>query len=358
MNRRNIAIIGTGGAGNKLLDVLLDINPVYNSVFCNTNVKEMENLKHYDAENNSLYFASAQGTGRNRDKAKAAIKKDRAKTLDFFVDKYSPTSGIKTFFLIGSTDGGSGSGSMPMLAKILKRVNSNCKVNVLAPTPDFNSNILSLKNTLGFWKDILELMKDGIVDSLQFIDNNKMRDEKEFNYAVMKEFDDSIGITAGEIDTEDSEKVNTAKGYKVTLNLNPDINDFEKAVEIAKLTSNFVIPEDITKVDVLMANFQKDIFKKEDIKKCFKVFSLDKEEYVEDKNMIVLGGVELPKDHKKLIEMEVEKLEKEISNRDIFDDDDLEVKTEIKREAPEIKAKGISKKDLMNMINDDDFWDM
>ena len=48
MNKSRIAVIGTGGCGNKLLDTLLNIDNRYVPVFCNTNIKEMEILDNYD----------------------------------------------------------------------------------------------------------------------------------------------------------------------------------------------------------------------------------------------------------------------------------------------------------------------
>lgn len=364
MDKQRIAVIGTGGCGNKLLNTLMDIDPRYTPVFCNTNIREMENLEHFDAGNNSLYFANAGGTGRDRDKAQEAIKKEQPKTIDFLANRFSPTSGITTYYIMGSSDGGTGSGSMPLLAKAIKLVNPDSTVNILAAMSSLNEKEASLKNTKGFWNDIVKLMREGIINSVQFIDNNKMLDEEEFNIAVMKEFDESISIDNEEIDIIDSEKVNTAKGYKVILNIDQRLGklDVNKAIQKAKSSSNFLIPEISPngkfECDFLMASFDSETeIDKNSYKGAFEVYELDKYDYNDEgKNMIVLGGVEMPKDYIELVNMELASLQEKKNKRNIINDD-LMIENEVKPKVEVKKKKAMSRKQLNNLMKNTNLWD-
>ena len=364
MDKQRIAVIGAGGCGNKLLNTLMDIDPRYTPVFCNTNIREMENLEHFDAGNNSLYFANAGGTGRDRDKAQEAIKKEQPKTIDFLANRFSPTSGLDTFFLMGSSDGGTGSGSIPILAKAIKLVNPDATVNVLAAMSGLNERESSLKNTKGFWNDMVTLMKDGVINSVQFIDNNKMVDEEEFNMAVMSEFDKSISIDNEGIDIIDSERVNTARGYKITLNLDSRLArlDVKKAIKQAKESSNFLITElnenGTFECDFAMVSVDSESgIDKNSFKGFFEVYDLDKYDYNDEgKNMIVLGGVELPKDYIELIDMELATLKEKRSNRDIFSDD-LIVENDVKVKTTPKKKKAMSRKQLNNLMKNTNLWD-
>lgn len=364
MDKQRIAVIGAGGCGNKLLNTLMDIDPRYTPVFCNTNIREMENLEHFDAGNNSLYFANAGGTGRDRNKAKEAVKKEQAKTMDFLANRFSQTSGIDTFFLMGSSDGGTGSGSIPILAKAIKAVNPDATVNIIGAMSGLNEKEASLQNTKGFWNDIVVLMKNGTVNSVQFIDNNKMSDEEEFNIDVMTEFDNSISIDNEEIDIIDSEKVNTARGYKVTLNLDNRLArlDIKKAIKQAKESSNFLIPElnknETFECDFAMVSVDSESgIDKNSFKGFFEVYDLDKYDYNdEEKNMVVLGGVELPKDYIELIDIELATLKEKRSNRDIFSDDLIVENDEEVKVTPK-KKKAMSRKQLNNLMKNTDLWD-
>lgn len=359
MNKQQICVIGSGGAGNKLLDVLMDIDSRYTPVYCNTNIREMENLNHFDAGNNVLYFANAQGTGRNRQKAKEAIKKDQSKTIDFFNSKFSPNSGIDTFFILSSSDGGTGSGSVPMLATVIKHINPEATVNLLIAMCDLSEREASLRNTQELWNDIIKLMNDKKVNSVQFIDNNKMVDEAIFNEETMQEFDNSISINYDEIDMEDSKLVNTAMKYKVILSLNPKYKDVDEAIQNARKNSNFIIPENLS-CDYLMATFNEEDYDKKSFKGKFDVYVLDKYDYnEEERNDIVLGGVEMPKYYIECVKEQLKNLVERKRSRDILTDDlilEEDVEKEIVKPVKK-KPKTMTRKRLKEMMNDDSFWD-
>ncbi|MGL5647853.1 MAG: hypothetical protein ACRDDY_08375 [Clostridium sp.] len=355
MDKNKIVVIGTGGAGNKMLDTLLNINRIYTPVFCNTNVREMEILKHFNPNANALYIANAEGTGRDRSKAVEAIKADQPSILSFFVNKFSKQSGKEHFFIISSADGGSGSGSVPMLSKVIKRVNPNATVNLLIANPNLSERGYSLQNTVDLYVEIVELMKSGRVNSVQFIDNNKMQNEEDFNYDVMRMFDNSLSINNIDIDVTDSERVNTEVGYKVILELDPeDKNDIDKAINSAIKNSPFVMPS-VFECNILMASMMKEDFDKYAVRGKFEVFNFDKYDYNNKSNIIVLGGIEMPSDHIELIKMELESQKDKKKNRNIFGKD-ITKETPIKKEEKKENI-GVTREDLDEMMNDDSFWD-
>ena len=183
MDKNKIVCIGAGGAGGKLLDTLMNIDARYTPVFFNTNLSEMEVLENYDAKTNALYVAGASGSGRDSKLAKELIKKDQARLTNYFQSKFSESSGVETFYIMASGDGGSGSGSVSILTQVIKkRVNPRATVNLLIAAPKLSEKELSLKNFKRLWVDIKNLVDNKLVNSIQFIDNNKMYDEEEFNY--------------------------------------------------------------------------------------------------------------------------------------------------------------------------------
>lgn len=356
MDKKKIAVIGVGGAGNKMLDTLMGIDGRYVPVFCNTNIREMEDLNFFNADRNSLYLSNAEGTGRDREKAQEVIKQDQDRVIDFFASKFAPTSGISTFIILSSADGGTGSGSTPLLAKCIKRINPDAKVNVVIAMPSKKEKELSLRNTMGLWNEIIQLKNKKIIDAIQFIDNNKMENEVEFNEATMKELDDSIAINYNEIDAVDSEKVNTARGYKVVLRLDPSISDMKKAIDMAIRKSNFIMPEDDFDCDYLMASFDEEHYIKEECKNMFDVFELDKYDYNDEgKNMIVLGGVKIPKEYIGTIEEALKDLKRK--KRERQDDEDYIVDLDDNKTSKPTTKKKITRKDLNKLLNNDNFWD-
>ena len=375
MNKSRIAVIGTGGCGNKLLDTLLNIDNRYVSLFCNTNIREMEILDNYNKDTNALYIAGASGSGRDSKVAKELIIRDKARVGDYLKNRFSESSGINTFFIIASGDGGSGSGSVSLLTQIIKRnVNSKAKINLLIAAPKLSEKELSFANFKRLWNDIAKLIEAGMLNSIQFIDNNKMYDEEEFNYAVMKEFDDSLSINSIEIDEKDSERVNTAPGYKVTLSIDSKYKPLKMAVDNAIKNSNFILPEHL-ECDYMLSYLDGDVFDNSHLERLFTTYGMTKSDYhsVEDEpNIIVLGGCEMPVQYMELIE-EAEmnlKIQKEERNKSRVkmvsvtideDDEPIIIKSEDSDEATSKSKKGKKKKmsdrEFLNRLNEmDDLW--
>lgn len=362
MNKSNIAVIGMGGAGNKMLDALLDINRVYTPVYMNTSILEMENMKYISPERNMLYVVNGEGTGKNKEFAKELLKESYPKIVDWFGNKFSSISGIDTFFLLCGASGGSGGTMVSMMPRVIKKINENAIINVVIAMPDLDEKEDSLRNALIVWKDIKLLQDEGFVNSVQFIDNNKMgENQEEFNAMVMKDLDDSLSINYKEIDINDSKKVNCAKGYKVVLNLNRNKSSMKSAIDEAIKNNNYLLPNNMD-CNILMASFDEDYYNKNDAKRIFNVFGDEKYDYnADEKNIIVMGGLEQPVDYIELLEdalntLQTKRVEREERLKSLDDKFDFFEEIKPKQQEKPKKAKRLTKKDLAKIMEDDDLW--
>lgn len=364
MNKTNIAVIGAGGAGNKMLDVLLSINGVYTPIYANTSFSEMEKMEHIIPERNMLYITNAEGTGRDSELATEVIKQAQPKIVDFLVNKFNPSSGINVFYILCSADGGTGSAMCGLLPKLIKRgINPEAIINLVVAMPNLNEKEFSFRNTQRLLNTIDELYDDDLINSVIYIDNNKMKNEKEFNYQNMSDLNDSLSINNDEIDLIDSKRVNCTKGYKVILRLNPKFKDMKTAIDKAIENTNFLLPNNFD-CEHLMATFDEEAYDKEEARNMFEVFGVDKYDYNEDENnMFVLGGCEFPNDYRELINVALQDLLRKKEKREeriikekesIKFENPIEKQKEVKKEPK--KRNKLTKKDIAKLMNDDDLW--
>lgn len=255
-----------------------------------------------------------------------------------------------------------------MTQVIKKRVNPRATVNLLIAAPKLSEKELSLKNFKRLWVDIKNLVDNKLVNSIQFIDNNKMYDEEEFNYEVMKEFDSGLSINSIEIDHQDSARVNNAKGYKVTLDINSKHKPLKLAIDKAIESSNFILP-DTLECEYLLASFAEDGFDKDKVEDMFTVYGMAKTDYNDDeyeKNIVVLGGCQMPNSYMELIIAAEEELKAEKAERDkktggflniSLDEDEEEKFTETnitkEKTSGRSRRRKVSTKAFMEMMQED-----
>ena len=150
----NTLVIGTGGCGNKLMNVFIsllnnrdELHASYDGIFVNSNKNEMEILDNCDLQRNALVI-NGDGTGRNASKAKKSIALDRVKVMNYFariIDKY------QSAIIMTSLDGGFGNGSIDIITKILKQLNPDIKIFLLGASAKLKSKKISLENTLSLY---------------------------------------------------------------------------------------------------------------------------------------------------------------------------------------------------------------
>lgn len=315
----NILLIGTGGCGNKLLNTAIDIiNPRvdlqnnYDYRFINSNDNEIKSLSNYKPKENGLTI-NGDGTGGSQAKAKKSLAADKTKIINHFksyIYKY------QSVVIMSSSDGGFGSGSLPILTQAIRMIDSDIRINLLITQPKLSSRLIRLENALNSYMDILKLMeisnRDGVkmINSVMFIDNNSMEDEEEFNKKTMELYIDSLELGGGALDTNDSLAINTADGYKAILPLSSDYKTLQKAIDEAIKTSPFVLPPNIYNCTHLGAIIKKDDFTKEEISDAFQAKIADKIEYG-NKNYIIVSGCKMPNDHMNMLQEAFNELQQE-----------------------------------------------
>lgn len=360
MNKNNMLLIGTGKTGNVLVNEMLERDRRYVGLMINSALGDMTNLKNYEIADHFL-FAGRDGSGRNRDAAKDFVKKRGHSIVDTIL-KYSEQD-VVVFFT--SADGGTGSGSTPLIVRALKKATPHKTVIVVAVMPRLSENELSLKNSIEFWNDLVDLKNKDLVDTIYLIDNNKRRSFEDINKEAVDTLDMAFSLNTydntGTIDQNDSKRVNTAKGYSFVLPLSPKYTDIQDSIDQAIKDSVFM-PPPAYECDYMGAVVQEKYYNVEDLKSRFEVYKVDYCGYSDKTNLIVLGGLAVPKDGIDILQMALRELEKRTAKKYVEEDLKVKIKdTEDKKEelkVQETKAKTatISAKELNNMF-DDNFWD-
>lgn len=366
---RKTLFLGSGGAGGKLVNTLININKSVNGIFINSNLNEMKKLDNLNLQTNNFLHIAGDGTGRNRDKAMESLEFDKSKIMDYLNTKIG---NYNTYVIVVSLDGGFGSGSFPLLSKAIKNLNRrmgiNVDVNLIGIWPKLNTRKTNLENCFKAYNDITELVKEGYINSYQFIDNNKMNNELEFNSYAMSIINDEYEINNDELDSNDARLINNAIGYKIALELKGEYsNDLNAAIREAAINSPFVMPQNIGRCTHFGCSLIESEFNKEEVLNSFNVINFDKEDYNDSKNIIILGGALTPDNVIQQYEEKYKELEEDIltyqSNDYVIDIDFKPIEPQFKAEPiintntnaiNNISKPSLSKKDLRDMI--DDLW--
>lgn len=360
MEKSKILALGLGGCGNAQLSEFLELDKRYTGIFMNTNMSEMENLKHFDKDRRCFYVPNADGCGADRNLSEAYIKEEAPKFAEM-IKKFTQQD---TILMFASMDGGTGSKAMTMMALMIKKICPEKSINLIPTIPSLDATIVSFDNTMDTWNEIVDLKKHKIIDSIMFIDNNKKEDEKEINRLAMKELDLGISISENNVDTKDSLRAHTCLGYKVILNLDNSIDDLLKSVDFAIAKSMFYVPEKL-ECNILVGKINNKFSKKE-IEDEFqgydfrKINTIDSNSKDKIKNMLILGGCDMPREAIDLIKEAKKDIEKRKNSRLSEDIDDLKIRT-VKKEKFEKFEQTNSKMEsdeINDLFNDDDFWNL
>ena len=278
-------LIGDGGAGCRILDSILNINDGYNGYYVNSNGNEVKVLDNATNNNSIIMDKLGMGANRDRDKAKNSYKADQGKIINFFSDRISD---YDCAFIFTSSNGGWGSGTTFLLAEDLKTMNPRIKISLVATLPKQNASKTELVNTLQFYNELIDCK---YIDSYIYVDNNKMKDEEKFNNIVAEYILDSIEFQYSVIDENDILSLNTSKGYKTILKLNPSIDDIEDAIEYEKQQTPFILPKNILLGSIALISVDKEVYNKSEIEDKFNVRDFIKSDYNElDLNLICVSG--------------------------------------------------------------------
>ena len=215
----SFSIIGCGAAGNKAVIDLLDMG--YDPDKCymlNSTNKDLPD----EYKNNVIVFGKSSnglgGCGKERSIGREMLLTDLKNgsiDLDRMVD-----SKDQAIVLVGSTEGGSGSSSLPILAKYFKQVHNKNVICVFFF--GFNDDVRGMQNSIELCQELSEEYTVIAISNEKFLnecDGNKFKAERKANAL----FCDIIKVLTGlmikpgtqMIDDTDLYKVVTTPGYMI-----------------------------------------------------------------------------------------------------------------------------------------------
>lgn len=215
-------IIGIGAAGNKaaISAVEANIDKLDDVLLINSTLKDIPS----DYQGKKFCFTDAYGgCGKERKKAKELMMKDlQSGALDIksFLGFGTPDQ-AELVVLVSSTEGGTGSGAVPVLASYIKNVLGIRGVHCFAFT-GFEEDGRGLMNTVEYFQEMEEKFTVECLQNSKFMkdcNNNKIKAE----IAANAEFCKKISILFGNplrdsdhnIDPTDLLKISTTPGYMV-----------------------------------------------------------------------------------------------------------------------------------------------
>lgn len=223
-------VIGCGAAGNKAVIELIEakIVNIEDVILVNSTIKDIP--KEYYNISVVLSSDSSEGCGKERNTAKKLVSnaiQNGTLDLDGFISK-----DVDMTILVGSTEGGTGSGSVPLMASYIR--------NYIDTSDDFeeddeeyfraNVHVFGLKgfgvdgrafqNSIEFLKDMEETFTVEIIDNNKFLEEAKGSRTKAEHLANL-EFCHRVSTLLGlsyidskqNIDKKDQKKTVTMPGY-------------------------------------------------------------------------------------------------------------------------------------------------
>lgn len=293
MNKNRVLGIGIGQAGNNLLNAFLNKNKMYTGLFINSAYEDMSELNNFNYEKNAYVFPGESGSGRDREKAKSFVKSHIKSLADIFT-KYPLHDTVIIFF---STDGGTGSGTSPMIIQTLRHTCPNKKINIVATLPNADtSDNISLENSLKCCEELAKI--EDLVDDIKFVDNSKGISYEEINERVTNDLECAFSINGkheeGNIDNADSKRVNTEKGYGMILRLRDNEPSLKMAIDNAYNNTIFAIPDVAEECTYLGISVKQSQYKINELKNQFTVSDAVYATYNNKFNVLVLGGCSAP----------------------------------------------------------------
>lgn len=207
-------LVGVGAAGNKAVMTAIEKNvvDVEDTIIINSTTKDFP--KEYTGKTIVL-SNSDTGCGKERGVAKAYAKtaiSDGKFNMEQDIQKYT------TVIICTSVEGGTGSGSAPIIAKLFNQVFAK-NVHIIAFT-GFEEDVRGLSNTVEFFKEIDPKIIVQTISNKEFMrksGNNKLRAEQLANI----EMAERISVLTGKdfidgsqnIDDTDILKLSNTAGY-------------------------------------------------------------------------------------------------------------------------------------------------
>lgn len=353
-NKSEILALGCGGCGNNQLDTLLLSDKRYTGIFFNTNMREMEVLPTFDKNRRCFYIPNADGTGKDRSLTEGYLKIEAPKFAEmiskFTIQKYIP--------MFSSSNGGTGSKAVTMLPRLIKRIAPDKIISSITTFPSLDETDIDFENTIDFWNELIEQKDKGFIDNFMFIDNNKLKSEKQVNEMAIESYDKIFDVVQGKIDSSDLSRVFKEKGYNVILRLDSNIRNASDAIDKAIDDSVFFIPDNL-ECEVLVATVNVNDFRVDEIKEKIPAYSFSKiNETTEGETIIVLGGCDIPTEPIELVQEALNELRNKARTKRNRSKDlkvgTKKIESQVKEEVATTSS--LSSKEINDLFADDDFW--
>jgi tubulin-like protein CetZ len=234
-----IMIVGVGQCGGNIADVAETKG--YPTLAINSYKGDLDSLKNVLQR---LHLSGYNGAGKNRENGKQALKDN----LDIVIESISAMVSeqpIKIILVAFSADGGTGSGSGPLLIQVLSEVFPEIIIGAIPVLPLLTDSIGSIANAS---ECITELSEIETLGACLFADNQKTwlrtSNRKElYNFSnsdIINRIDDLYKATVdrstdGNFDEADLISVFSARGAMIIgrANLNQNINEINTNIKIS-----------------------------------------------------------------------------------------------------------------------------
>lgn len=326
METKKLLQVGVGKTGNVLLNDMMNMDGRYVGLFINTAKKDMVNLENFN-DNNYYKIPQVDGTGRDRNKAKEYV----LEWQDSFIDLMLGYDDFETVVFYFSMDGGSGSGASPTLMNMVKNLykrefGKDVNIIAVAVMPKTSVSTNGLNNTKECWNDLMVLRKNGVINTLYLVDNNKRDSYDEINKEVVEALDTAFAFDSydidGELDTSDSKNINLASGYNLILKLDDKYKKVEDAILDAQEKTVFVLPSDGNYFSQYLGVLVKEqTYATSEIITIVGAAKHDTYEAIsEEEGFVFFGGLKIPKGAIEVIDNIIEEREKENNSNEIEED--------------------------------------
>lgn len=214
-------IIGVGAAGNKaaISAIINGVEKLDNVLLVNSTMKDIPE----DFKGKKFKFTDAYGgCGKERSIAKKLTYKS-LETGDMKLDEFlcvGTDNEAELVVLVSSTEGGTGSGSVPVLAKY---INDACGISVHCfAFTGFEEDGRGLMNTVQYFQEMQDDFTVQCIQNSKFMaecNNNKIKAEKAANDEFCRKigilFGNALRDSAHNIDPTDLLKISREPGYMV-----------------------------------------------------------------------------------------------------------------------------------------------
>lgn len=303
MNRGNLLVLGMGQCGNILAESMKRYKNIYSTAYINSSYGDLTNLK-YAIDGNTFIFNGADGSGSNRELANEFANNDEMR-LSAFLKEFMQFKYVLIFVGMG---GGTGSGSFKKTVEIIKeKALPHVDINVVGIVPSKNEDNKQLTNALECMEDMLSLYNKGYLNDIKFVYNGRRKNITDVNKEMIIMIDKEYtmkhhSIKYGSIDESDLCNITLAKGYGMILELPNEDLLFDEAIRKAKDRSVFILPEEMicsygginitNRYDI--NEISEDIIAKEKLYKTINKTDLEDNPKIQEKNLIALGGCDIP----------------------------------------------------------------